>query len=454
MVEIAETMAARKSSKRKASRANGRGPRADGQAWLRRLAVHTFRHVEPCELHFAEGFNVLLGLNGTGKTTLLEIIAAALRFDFSQWRMEPFWFEYEIALPEGTLAVLVRNEALQRKKPSAVVGPAIAGPTVRPSFQITLLDRRGNRRFAARADESGNEVELAGRASTSRLLAADVLHKQYWISAVVAAATELAQASDQPIRRLVLRTLMRWAWIQRFDEGLGFLGAVTGQGTRVIITASDGEVYELGPLPVSIVDTLRERSRRSPAASVPSLSLSTEECPVLAQTARTLGFARVDARLVHLQTEVDDSKEIHHYGNLSFMLTRADGSAISHELLSYGQKRALSFLCYLDANPATVIADELVDGLHHAWIDAAVAAIGKRQAFLASQNPLLLDYLEFDSAEKVQNSFIQCRLRRDKKGTDRMLWANMSEYDAARFFDAYQVGLQHVSEILITRGLW
>jgi hypothetical protein len=30
----------------------------------------------------------------------------------------------------------------------------------------------------------------------------------------------------------------------------------------------------------------------------------------------------------------------------------------------------------------------------------------------------------------------------------------MSEYDSERFFDAYQVGLQHVSEILRTKGLW
>jgi hypothetical protein len=30
----------------------------------------------------------------------------------------------------------------------------------------------------------------------------------------------------------------------------------------------------------------------------------------------------------------------------------------------------------------------------------------------------------------------------------------MSEYDAERFFRAYQVDVQHVSEILLSKGLW
>ena len=146
--------------------------------------------------------------------------------------------------------------------------------------------------------------------------------------------------------------------------------------------------------------------------------------------------------------------ETSYYGNLTFMLHRGDGSVVPHTLLSYGQKRALAFLYYLAVNQRTVIADELVDGLHHTWIVDAIEAIGDRQAFLASQNPLLLDYLEFDSATKVRQSFVQCRLEKDKKKGERMIWSNMSEYDAARFFDAYQVGLQHVSEILRTKGLW
>jgi hypothetical protein len=141
------------------------------------------------------------------------------------------------------------------------------------------------------------------------------------------------------------------------------------------------------------------------------------------------------------------------FGDFRFMFEAHDGSVIRHDDLSYGQKRLLAFYYYLAASPITVIADELVDGLHHLWIDTAITAIGDRQAFLASQSPLLLDHLEFDSAEQVASTFITCRT--DRVGDDkRMSWSNMSAHDAERFFRAYQVDVQHVSEILLSKGLW
>jgi len=49
---------------------------------LQRLKVHRFRNVRPgTELAFSEHMNVLLGRNGTGKTTLLDLISVVLRSD-------------------------------------------------------------------------------------------------------------------------------------------------------------------------------------------------------------------------------------------------------------------------------------------------------------------------------------------------------------------------------------
>ena len=53
-----------------------------------------------------------------------------------------------------------------------------------------------------------------------------------------------------------------------------------------------------------------------------------------------------------------------------------------------------------------VIADELVNGLHHSWIEECIQAIGDRQTFLTSQNPLLLDYLSFASPEDVKRTSV------------------------------------------------
>ena len=182
------------------------------------------------------------------------------------------------------------------------------------------------------------------------------------------------------------------------------------------------------------------------------LTIPADSLPFLQKVLTLFGVktARLEMRL---ESKTGGAMEVLKFSDFRFMFEEHNGSVIRHEDLSYGQKRLLAFYYYLAASPMTVIADELVDGLHHLWIDAAIEAIGDRQAFLASQNPLLLDHLEFDSAEQVASTFITCRAERigDDK---RMSWSNLSTYDAERFFRAYQVDVKHVSEILLSKGLW
>jgi hypothetical protein len=111
----------------------------------------------------------------------------------------------------------------------------------------------------------------------------------------------------------------------------------------------------------------------------------------------------------------------------------------------------LCFLYYAAINKHIIVADELVNGLHHEWIDACVKEIGDRQAFLTTQSSLLLDQLVFNSPEEVSATFILCELD-EKDGT--FIWRNMPMDLAHLFYNAYQVGFEHVSEILRVRGLW
>jgi hypothetical protein len=104
-------------------------------------------------------------------------------------------------------------------------------------------------------------------------------------------------------------------------------------------------------------------------------------------------------------------------------------------------------------NRSIVIADELVNGLHHGWIKACMDAIAERQAFLTSQNPLLFEYVEFGSIEQVQARFITCKSEL-VDDAEQLVWQNMPREDAARFYEAYTDEIEQVGEILITRGLW
>lgn len=86
------------SSKRQATTA----PSAHPRRWLERLKINQFRSIEPgTELCFSEGLHVVLGKNATGKSTLLDLIAAALALDFDRptFREEPL--DLELTLSAG-----------------------------------------------------------------------------------------------------------------------------------------------------------------------------------------------------------------------------------------------------------------------------------------------------------------------------------------------------------------
>jgi AAA15 family ATPase/GTPase len=58
------------------------------------LKVHRFRNVLPdTELHFGRTFNVLLGKNATGKSTLLDLLAAITNGDLSAYSKEDAGFD-------------------------------------------------------------------------------------------------------------------------------------------------------------------------------------------------------------------------------------------------------------------------------------------------------------------------------------------------------------------------
>jgi hypothetical protein len=140
---------------------------------------------------------------------------------------------------------------------------------------------------------------------------------------------------------------------------------------------------------------------------------------------------------------------------MDFHFQRFDGSRISHERLSFGQKRLFAFLWYLAVRRnLPVVADELFNGLHHDWIKICLDRLYERQSFLATQHPYLLDHVPVESAEGVKKSFVRCTLENDAEGHEQMVWRNFTDEEAERFFVAHQTGVQFVSEILKSEGLW
>jgi hypothetical protein len=407
---------------------------------LRRLRVEKFRSVaKDAELLFSDGINVLLGQNGTGKTTLLELISMVVRSDFSSLEKEEFAIEYELSVPEGeNIIVVIRNDRVAAGQPQTPIELG-AREVFRPSAEVLGgTDRRQLVRYDAEHGFSAGDTPF-GRAGIPAPVEPNFLC--FFLGAI------------STFKDRYFRPLTQASTAHRLDESLDLFRKLTSTKDLVGDTIVDAGIginsLIASPLvPKSILQKLQELIfLREPNKS--DYSFTHSELDLLGILKSMLGFSaselRVDVTERRLQRVL--------IGNLVFRFWWEDGTFITHERLSYGQKRLVAFFYYLDCNPDIVIADELVNGLHHRWITAAIEAIGQRQAFLTSQNPLLLDYIPITSAEEVRRSFVLCR-GEPREGPPGWIWENMSEDDAQELFSAYGVGVEHVSEILQSRGLW
>lgn len=176
--------------------------------------------------------------------------------------------------------------------------------------------------------------------------------------------------------------------------------------------------------------------------------VSREALPMLEALAEAMELRAVDVVL----SPVSTANGTLSLGNLQFRCTRRDGSIDTNSTLSYGERRMIALWWCLACTPHVAVIDELVNGLHHSWIEATMRRLDSRQSFLTSQNPLLMDYLGFGSAHDVQRTFMLCA---GLSGSSSDLpIRNLTAEEASRFYAAHAVGIQHVSEILRDQGLW
>jgi energy-coupling factor transporter ATP-binding protein EcfA2 len=444
-------------------------------ATIRRVTIHRLRNVTPgCTFELHPGLNVLLGQNGTGKTTLLQWMADFMSGDLDVWSKEPYSVEVEIEAgvepDRASLRILVENEISELpRNPEEQYGldnlVSLMSEPPRASLQTTkiaiaftehsyeILERPNHLSLYV------NEVRLLESESLSQMQAfSNSVAGLLWKAAVALipktdGANEGARIKAKNHLALLVRDLLGTypLWIDRFDESLGFFHRIVAgpeSEAQVVLRASGVSMYRLVP---SELRQLIENKFQEAKLDIPTLVFSSEVVQGFLATAVQL-FQHRSAALYLDLLEKDEQES--QYGNLRFTFHRHDGSIIGHDALSYGQKRMLSFLYYLALHPRFIVVDELVNGLHHAWIEACIEEIGDRQGILTSQNPLLLDHMSFDSADEVRQRFILCRSERQADGRDQLIWRNPTQEEAESFFRAYQAGIQHIGEILVDKGLW
>lgn len=291
---------------------------------------------------------------------------------------------------------------------------------------------------------------MDGQPAWSRSLEWSLLDRSVW-TVLFLVAQYLAPEVKERLKELLHRTFLLGP--ARFDESLGTFEAL---GTlKYAMERRGNEVFPVGlmALPTWMPGWLRERVEREPPGDALELRHDERERGFLARFVILAGFAAGTLRVELLENRAFEGGGRLAFGRFGFRFTRRDGSVLTHAELGYGQKRLLSFLYYLDVNEDFVIADELANGLHPLWVEACLRDIGPRQAFVTSQNPLVLEGLSFRSAEEVRTSLILCE-RRLREGRERRAWLQPTAEVAASLFAAYREGVASLGALFRSHGLW
>lgn len=428
---------------------------------LTKLQIHKYRGVAPgTTLAFSPSLNLVVGRNGTGRTTLLELISRVLSSDFSGLIQEEFSLEYELSFPGMKIHVRARNQPpspLQELLEPSRVGAKLlmlkapeAPPKLEPHLEATLRLGAPATQVVMRADSTGLFCEVDGESRYARSMHWSVLDRTVW-TLVFMVAQYLSPELKERLQELLRRTFLLAP--SRFDEALGMFQQIGG--ITYAMEMQGDEVFPLGlmALPTWMPAWLRERVARGPVPDAFEFSHAERERNFLAKFVALAGFASGRLRVEIVERRTYEKGGRLGFGRFGFHFSRHDGTELAQEALGHGQKRLLSLLYYLDVNEDFVIADELANSLHPRWLAASLKEIGPRQSFITSESPLLLEHLPLASAEELRAALLLCGAE-VQEGREWLVWSNPTMDTAAKLLAAHRAENLPLGHLLQAHGLW
>jgi energy-coupling factor transporter ATP-binding protein EcfA2 len=410
---------------------------------LQWLQINKFRKVKPgTRLAFDPVCNVILGQSGTGKSTLLELVAALFSADFSDLLEDEFDLEYEFSEGEVRARFAVRHE----HRPSSA-----PGQEVRPVFfaRVEISFGAGAPPLTFVVDEAARVVRVEAEVGVDVPLPEGPPVGTCLWSHLFSGLSEWIDVAH-PRREILAHVVLLVcpdAEARRFDESLEFYSLLR-QLDIGLVRGADGTVrIEGSPLGQELAERVSELAGER--WDEDRYVLDERQLPFLSQLASLLDFETATAVFEFTRLPGQEGTDARKSGRQAFHFTHRAGWKIPDRHLSYGQKRMLAFLYYLDCVEHVAIADELVNGLPHPWLPYCIEALSPRQLFLTSPNPILLDALSFESPEDVRSQLVLCRW----EDAGQMCWENPAPEVAEDFLSSHQAGFQQLGELLLDKGL-
>ncbi len=432
---------------------------APPRRWLERLKINQFRSVEPgTELRFSDGLHVVLGKNATGKSTLLDLIAAALDLDFDQPRFRHEPLDLEFVLRAGPYEI---EAAVKR-----VLNPE------RP--------RRGSRKKqspeAEMYEEGRYTFRAPGKLEVTVLFTSNQLPER-----TVKGVDPTAYGLDEPLWRShqsppLAPTLCRIqnVWFQGSSYNFPALGELIGHevfslGAKdrylvrmpesdELLHAVESDDFEilLGPSMVSHPNLLPVKISASLPRDGSPINVGLVDEPIFNQFIHEIGFDEARISFGPPRVESDVGNDVFAYSAPTFTFHRNGRLARRGDQLSYGQRRLFALAWYLACNKEIAILDEPSNGLHESWVEFLVSQLQGRQVFLTSQNRELLDMLPFQSETELARGFVLCESRPQPQGGEPTLhWRGLRDEEAELMIKAFRASrVDLVTDLLRGLNLW
>jgi len=418
------------------------------------LHIHEYEQFEDVRIRFSPRENLLLGVNGAGKTRLLKLIRAVLSLDFSELLGRPFDVEFElltVSAGEGTPVRVTGRVTNARGAATDAAENISLQPPMELTATISYHGAGATIRTQIRANEISYHHDNPPVAVEKALLTGHGSLKPTY-----------RELHDPTLRAQIPQIYPRCEanYLGESDHEFRILSqvisfTVRGQGVNINVTDEKGEslgvtlLWDLLPQLLAIGTLGRARFKAGLDLAVPgALAIPAP----IDDSILTHLFAALGVRTVRLIPKIVREKgDEFQCRGIEVRVQFLDGTEVSESELTFGQRRYLyAGIVFAPHAAVPVLVDELDNGLHPGLISTLLGLWRDRQVFLVSHNTLVIDHTNFAGPADVQDKIHI--IRRGEDGRQRVL--ALDEAAAQEIYDKIAIAIQSPSDVLRAEGLW